>query len=125
MIVLDASVVLASLLNEPGGGVLLSLDDETVMSAVNLGEVATKLTEQGYSDEAVFLAVAPFQANCHALTPKQAVQAGLWRRETRRMGLSMGDRCCLALGLDLGATVYTADRKWAALDLGVTVRMIR
>jgi len=44
---------------------------------------------------------------------------------TRHLGLSLGDRCCLALAKELGADVYTAERKWAGLDLGVTVRVIR
>ena len=125
MIVLDASVLLATLLNEPGGEVFPNITDDFAISAVNLGEVVHKLVERGYSGEAILAALEPFRGNCPALTAAHAIQAGLWRNVTKRFGLSMGDRCCLALGLELGAEVYTADRAWAGLDLGVKVRVIR
>ena len=125
MIVLDASVILAALLGEPGGELLVAISDDYRISTMNLGEVASKLTEKGYGVEEVGLVIAPFLANCVALTAGQAVQAGLWRNATKRFGLSMGDRPCLALGLELGAEVYTADRAWAGLELGVKVRVTR
>ena len=105
MIVLDASVVLAALLKEPGGDVLAGLQDEIAISAINLGEVAAKLTERGYSADALRTAILPFRLASRELTANQAVQAGLWRNQVRKFGLSMGDRCCLALGLELGAEV--------------------
>lgn len=125
MIVLDSSVVLATFLDEPGGEKFLNIVGEYAISSVNLGEVATKLTEVGYADVAVLSATEPILENCHVLTARQGVVAGLLRRKTRQFGLSMGDRCCLALALDLGAEVWTADRAWAGLDLGVKVRVIR
>lgn len=125
MIVVDASVVLAAMLNEPGGEVFLNLTDDYRLSTMNLGEIVSRLSEKGLSAGAVALAIAPLLDSCVALTPGQAIQAGLWRAETKRFGLSMGDRICLALGLELGAEVYTADRAWANLDIGVKVRVIR
>jgi ribonuclease VapC len=41
------------------------------------------------------------------------------------MGLSLGDRACLALALDLKVPVYTADRSWKQLSLGVRIHVIR
>ena len=125
MIVLDSSVVLATFLNEPGSEIFLNIAGEYAISSVNLGEVVTKLTEIGYDDVAVHAATLPILANCHVLSAMQGVVAGVLRRKTRHLGLSMGGRCCLALGLDLGAEVWTADRAWAGLDLGVKVLVIR
>jgi len=125
VIVLDASVVLAGTFNEPGAEVLLAMDRDTAISVVNLGEVVTKLTERAFADDEINALIQPFREISRALTETQAFQAGLWRRETRKFGLSMGDRCCLALAKELGAEVYTTERVWAQLDLGVKVRVVR
>ena len=125
MIVLDSSVILASAFNEPGQIDLSALFEVAAISAVNLGEVVSKLLEREYDRDGFDYFVDRLSKICHPLSTRHAVQAGLWRKDTRRLGLSMGDRCCLALGLDLGAEVYTAERAWATLELGVKVRVIR
>jgi ribonuclease VapC len=50
--------------------------------------------------------------------------ARLWAR-TRAAGLSLGGRCCLALGARLGLTAVTAGTAWDDLDVEVDVRLIR
>ena len=44
---------------------------------------------------------------------------------TRARGLSFGDRACLALGLALRASVYTADKSWKGLRVGVRIHVVR
>jgi ribonuclease VapC len=44
---------------------------------------------------------------------------------TRSLGLSLGDRACLALAIELKAPVYTADRSWTHLKLGIRIHVIR
>ena len=56
---------------------------------------------------------------------EDAVAAAALRGSTRHIGLSLGDRCCLALGLKLGLPVITTDKGWAELELGVHVELIR
>jgi len=51
--------------------------------------------------------------------------AGLLRASTRRFGLSLGDRACLALAQQLQAPVLTTDRVWERLDIGVPIVVIR
>jgi ribonuclease VapC len=41
------------------------------------------------------------------------------------LGLSLGGRACLALGIALRAPVYTADRSWKNLKLGIRIHLIR
>ena len=65
----------------------------------------------------VGVSVSPF-------TSRQAeVAAGLL--PLRKAGLSLGDRACLALALDLGGQAVTADRAWGGIDLGLAVTLIR
>lgn len=47
------------------------------------------------------------------------------RPQTRRLGLSLGDRACLALGLERGATVLTADQTWQQLSAPHRIKVIR
>jgi PIN domain nuclease of toxin-antitoxin system len=55
----------------------------------------------------------------------QALRTGLLRSHTRHMGLSLGDRACLALAEHLAVPAFTADRIWQSLNIGIEVRLIR
>jgi PIN domain nuclease of toxin-antitoxin system len=124
--VLDASAILAVLQNEMGSEVLTDeVLEESVASAVNLAEVQTSMVRRGVpADEAWMRAGIPV-SQVMAFTEDQARVAGTLVRETRRLGLSLGDRACLALALELNAPVYTADRIWKKLSLGIPIRMLR
>ena len=124
--VLDASAILAVLFGEPGQEMLT---DEVlagaVASTVNLAEVQGSLVRRGVSgDEAWSRAMVPI-SQAVPLTEDQARVAGNLAAETRAHGLSLGDRACLALALDLRVPVYTADRVWKKLRLSVPVHVIR
>ena len=123
--VLDASAVLALLQGEPGGETIEPVLTECVISTVNLSEVIAKLVENGIDGAtAVRLTEAqPFRPIDHTLGLARIT--GTLRAETRRAGLSLGDRACLALALALNLPVFTADRAWQTLPLDVEVRSIR
>ncbi len=44
---------------------------------------------------------------------------------THPLGLSFGDRACLALAILLEAPVYTTDRLWKKLPLDLEIRLLR
>jgi PIN domain nuclease of toxin-antitoxin system len=124
-IVLDASAILAVIRQERGMAAVLKAIPDAAVSTVNLTEVLSKLIDGGDSDE-----LAAYKAQLLSLTvipfdESQAKTAGYLRRATAAQGLSLGDRACIALGLREGSPVMTADRGWAALDLGVEVVLIR
>jgi len=125
-IVLDASALLAVLTNEPGGKKLTpQLLDAAVVSTVNLAEVQSKLVREGAApDEAWEHILSPIREAAE-FTREQARIAGNLVAETSAFGLSLGDRACLALGIALGAAVYTADRSWKGLRLGIRIHYIR
>jgi ribonuclease VapC len=45
--------------------------------------------------------------------------------QTRALGLSLGDRACLALAIERELPVLTTDKGWKALRVGVEIRLIR
>jgi PIN domain nuclease of toxin-antitoxin system len=125
-IVLDASALLAVLNGEPGADKLtIELLTTAACSTVNLAEVQSKLVDRGLSPESAWESALVPIAEAIPFTAEHARAAGSMIAETRRLGLSLGDRACLALGLVLHAPVYTADRSWKNLKLGVRIHVIR
>lgn len=123
--VLDASAVLALLHSEPGAKVVEEAFEQAVISTVNWSEVYQRWVARGVDVadlrgdvEALRLEILPF-------TVEDAEQAAALWNSTRRLGLSLGDRACLALAQRLGLPALTADRAWLELDLGIQVQAIR
>jgi len=54
-----------------------------------------------------------------------ANKAGALIVDTKKLGLSLGDRACLALGLARKNTVVTAEKLWSKLKLDLSVEVIR
>jgi len=123
-IVLDASALLALLNSEPGAEVVAAVVTRAVTSAVNFSEVVTKLADSGMPEDTIRLVLAGLGLEVMAFDAEQGMTAGLLRVKTRTMGLSLGDRACLALGIFLKLPVLTADQTW--IDVAdVDVRLIR
>ena len=124
--VVDSSALLAVILHESGADVALDvLDQGAFVSTVNLGEVIARLSDLAASDDDIPGLMQSIKFETVDFTTEDAWQAGLLRRPTRRLGLSFGDRACLALGQRLGLPVVTADRLWDSLDIGVEVVLCR
>ncbi len=130
-LVLDASAVIALLRDEPGAEqveALLDTSDDPAavawLSTVNLTEVHQALGPRlpdgliGPVDSDVVIHVADF-------TSVHAREAAALRQPTRNLGLSLGDRACLALAKALSLPAITADRAWAQAAVDVDVRLIR
>jgi len=123
--VLDASAVLALLHEEPGHEVVGEIMDGAAISAVNLAEIVAKMRDRGLEVDRLLAAIRESLVDVVAFDAAMAIEAGILAAAGRRAGISLGDACCIALAKALAAPVYTADRAWAALDLGVEVRLIR
>jgi ribonuclease VapC len=124
-VVLDSSAVLAYLQNEPGGETALAAFTGAVMSSVNYAEVITKLIEWGATADEAETTAEVLALDLVVADAIRCVQAGRLHARTKRRGVSIGDRFCLALAEETGLPVLTADRGWTSLDLGVEVRLIR
>ena len=123
--VLDASAVLAWAQDEPGGQRVEEVLHAAYLSTVNLSESVAKLVERGVSYRPLQIDLSTSGLTLVGFEPGDAYAAGDLRQDTRRFGLSFGDRACIALARRLGLPVLTADRAWAKLDLGVTIELIR
>jgi PIN domain nuclease of toxin-antitoxin system len=123
--VLDSSAVLAFLENEPGAAIVLSILRSSYISTVNLAEVYSKLIERGDPGLQAFAIVRSAIGQVMPFTEQMAEASGELRPLTRHLGLSLGDRACLAVAMALNAEVYTADRIWAELQLPCTIKVIR
>ena len=124
-VVLDASALLAYLQDEPGGERVREVIAHAVMSTVNWAEVIGKARDDGVDTRGLREDLASLGLALEPFSAEQAEISGQIKERTGRTGLSLGDRACLALGSDRGETVYTADRAWSQLDLGVEVVAIR
>ena len=123
--VLDASAILALLRAEPGGERVKAVLPRSAISAVNVSEVVAKLSDRGMPESAIRDALGGLGLDVVPFDRSQAYEAGLLRFATRRAGLSLGDRSCLALAIRLGVPAVTADRTWKTLAKGVKVELIR
>jgi len=128
-VVLDASAILAFLLEEPGAEAVLTLLEDgnriALIGSVNLCEVSTKLVALGGDSSHVSLNTAPLLPYVVDFDALQALYAGELARITKPFGLSLGDRACLALAASRGATAWTTDATWLKLKIGVKVHLLR
>jgi ribonuclease VapC len=123
-VVLDASALLALLRKEPGWETVESVLP-AMISAVNVSEVVAKLAEDNVPPVTIRQAIEALRLDIHPFDEDLAYAAGSLRPATRALGLSFGDRTCLALAHRLGATALTADRAWQHAGLGVALELIR
>lgn len=122
--VLDSSAVLALLFNESGAERVQAVLPDALMCAVNVSEVIAKLTEKGLPPEIARQAFEALGVEVIPYDAEQAFLAGTLRSCTRALGLSLGDRACLALAKMRNLPVLTADAVWQELA-GFDILLIR
>jgi PIN domain nuclease of toxin-antitoxin system len=123
--VLDSSAILAVFFNEPGAEIVLPIVQGALLSTINLAEVHARMLERGSQTQQAWNWISTLQCDICFFSDTQARMAAELRLITRPFGLSLGDRACLALAMERRATVYTTDRVWKQLDLGIEVEVIR
>lgn len=123
--VLDASAVLAFLRREPGEDVVRRAMPSSLLCAVNLTEVISKLIKRGAAGEAAIEIARSLPYQVVPYDEDLACAAGTLWAETRTTGLSLGDRACIALARRERLPALTTDQRWNHENLGVEVRAIR
>ncbi len=122
--VLDSSAVLAVLHQEPGAEKAISYFSAGIISSVNVAEVLTKSIERGHSRNTATQSFNLLQLEVVDFDFEQAAKAAELRPLTMHLGLSLGDRSCLALAILRETLAVTADKNWKKLTV-CAVELIR
>jgi ribonuclease VapC len=124
-VVLDASALIALMRSEKGAELVAARLSSAIVSTVNQAEVQSKLVSAGLDESDAWWHIVEVGCESVPFDEVQARIAGGLSRITRQFGLSLGDRACLALAMQRKATVYTTDRSWKNLEIGIEVTVIR
>ena len=126
-VVLDASALLALLLDEPGATRVKDALDGSMMSTVNLAEVVSYYAKLGAGRAEIQEMLRGLPIRYASDDPDLAHEVGMLRPVTLAAGLSLGDRYCLALAKREDRNALTGERRWTqvAASAGVGVELIR
>jgi ribonuclease VapC len=124
-LVVDASAILAAIRGEAGAQAVIDGVRGARISSLNHCEIVGWLAERGSTREDIEGVVGPFDLTVEVFDRARAMAAGLLTAKIKRRNISLGDRACLALAMELGMPVMTGDRAWRDLDIGVEVQLFR
>jgi PIN domain nuclease of toxin-antitoxin system len=96
-----------------------------LLSSVNAAEAVAKMIRYGANPELAVETVRVLECSIIPVDDLLGLRAGELYAITAKYGLSLADRICLALAERERLPVFTADRAWASLDIGVEIRLIR
>jgi ribonuclease VapC len=95
------------------------------MSAVNYAEVVQRFWRDGQDPEPYLDSLAKTGLTIVAAEMSVAHLAGDLERRTKRLGLSLADRFCLAEAFHRRLPVVTTDRPFSELNLGIEIKRLR
>ena len=115
--VIDASALLALIFGETLSVTRGSFEDG-LLSTVNLAETLAKMADIGAGTEDAMVDIEALGLNLTIVDFDRgaAILAADLRARTKHLGLSLGDRACLAVARSRDLPVLTADRAWAKLS---------
>jgi PIN domain nuclease of toxin-antitoxin system len=123
--VLDSSAILAVLNRERGADAVMAAIDDAIVLTVNYAEVVSRLIELGRDVHAAKSAIRSLGVGVVAFDEELAGRTGELRPLTRKRGLSLGDRACIALAERDGVPALTADHRWRDVVPTVEIRIFR
>lgn len=122
--VVDASALIALVQNEAGAERVASEIQDAVVSPVILAECLSKLAARGYDPDTLRRNFLIAGLSVETVRPEDVGSVVSLHRLSKN-NVSLADRFCLALALDRGLPVLTADRPWATLGLPLKIDLIR
>lgn len=125
-VLLDTSALLALINEETGADEVIKILPNAIMSSVNVAETVFFLgSKYKMPIEDIKNLVQKLIEHVIDFSAEHAYVASKLN-EHANLGLSLGDRACLATAIDMDIPVYTADSAWGKLDLnGLDVHLVR
>lgn len=122
---MDSSALLALIANEKGADKAMHYLSRAKMSTVNISESIATLINKGATFQEAETIIDSLIHDRISFSDEQSKIAAEIVTETKKYGLSLGDRACLSLAINDKLPVLTADKIWSKLDLGVKIILIR
>ena len=125
--VLNASAVMALILDEPGRDQVRAVLEDAAITTVNLAEVVGQFARRGAAEVDIRFMIDSMRLARIVFDEELAYAAAMLLPLTKAAGLSLGDRACLALARRMEVKALTADRVWQEVgkSLGIAVEIIR
>lgn len=123
--VVDASVIVAVAIGEPGSEGAAPRLPGALVNPVNFAEAILALVRRGLPRTAVESLLGALHLELDECDWELCRLAAQLHEGSRSFGLSLADCFCLASARRRRIPALTADRSWRALDLGVEVEVIR
>jgi len=123
--VLDSSAVIAFLQREPGADMVGKVIERSMVSTVNVAEITGKLLQFGFTADEAVESMKSLPVRKLPFDLQLALGAGTMWLRSKGLGLSLGDRACLALAESSGLPAMTADKRWAKFRSTIEIRLIR
>lgn len=115
--ILDASAILAVSQNEPGKEKVAKIIERSAVGRINHTETLTSLINKGTTLSDAIAAFESLELRVIEFDIFQSEKTAELRPITKHLGLSLGDRACLALAIQENAVAVTSDRNWTKLDI--------
>ncbi|MGX6960636.1 MAG: type II toxin-antitoxin system VapC family toxin [Rickettsia endosymbiont of Pentastiridius leporinus] len=125
-VLLDTSAVIALLKKESGYKLIEDVIASSSISSVNLSELVSVLVRTGIPVNEVDEIITDIVPEIILFSEDIAIEAGKLAIYTKKYGLSLGDRACIATGIYHNMIVYTTDKIWVELKIkNANIKLIR
>jgi len=125
-IVFDSSAVIALFAKEKGYEFIKKHTKDAIISSINIAEVYKYCLErQNLTEDQARGLIKLLDIKIIDFTDEQALLSATLVNKTKKYGLSLGDRACIALAMLGKNSIITCDTIWKKVDVGIEFIMAR
>jgi len=124
-VLLDTSAIIALLRKEPGYEILEEVIANSAISTVSLGELVSVLSRSNIIENEIDEIIKDLVPEIIPFTEDIAINTGKLIKQTKKLGLSLGDRACIATEIYHNMSVYTTDKIWKELKTSAEIIVVR